>query len=301
MIRYKKLGYVAINVSDLERSVPFYRDVVGLEQVGEITNNMAFLTCSTDYYNIILCKSDQEPGLKRIAFELETPEMLERAFEILSAAGMNPYEVSAEERACLKTGKSIRFRDQNGILFEFYSSILQRPVEFQPKPIKLAKLDHVVLRVPNLEDSLKFFLDTLNFKVSDYRHKPTGEMTFAFMRCFPNPFHHSFGLQASNELKLFHVAFKVKNIDDIGMGRNRFINYNVPIVFGPGRHLASGSIFMYFLDPDGITLEYTLGMEEFPEVNPREPRMLDNTMKTTDLWEGAVDPRIGKVGHVEVE
>ena len=29
MMRYKKLGYVAFNVSDLDRSVAFYRDTLG--------------------------------------------------------------------------------------------------------------------------------------------------------------------------------------------------------------------------------------------------------------------------------
>jgi len=31
MIRYKKLGYVELNVSDLEKSRKFYEDIVGLE------------------------------------------------------------------------------------------------------------------------------------------------------------------------------------------------------------------------------------------------------------------------------
>ena len=31
MIRYRKLGYVELMVTDLERSAAFYRDVVGLE------------------------------------------------------------------------------------------------------------------------------------------------------------------------------------------------------------------------------------------------------------------------------
>jgi 2,3-dihydroxy-p-cumate/2,3-dihydroxybenzoate 3,4-dioxygenase len=42
----------------------------------------------------------------------------------------------------------------------------------------------------------------------------------------------------------------------------------VPIVFGPGRHPPSGSVFLYFLEPDGMTLEYSFGMEEFPEREP---------------------------------
>jgi catechol-2,3-dioxygenase len=32
MIRYKKLGYVALNVTDIGRSSKFYEQIVGLEQ-----------------------------------------------------------------------------------------------------------------------------------------------------------------------------------------------------------------------------------------------------------------------------
>ena len=47
--------------------------------------------------------------------------------------------------------------------------------------------------------------------------------------------------------------------------RDRLRKAEVPIVYGPGRHPPSGSFFLYFLDPDGMTLEYSHGMEEFPE------------------------------------
>ncbi|KAA9022249.1 VOC family protein [Niallia endozanthoxylica] len=299
MIRYKKLGYIAINVTDVKRSAIFYRDMVCLDQVGEITEDMAFFSSSSDYHNLILNKS-HEPGLKRIAFELESTKELERAFEMLEREGYNPIEVDKEERALLKIDKAFRFRDPNGVTFEFYNKMMQRAEPYEPSPVKVLKLDHVVLRVPNFQETLHFFNEVLNFKISDTRHKPDGEMYFAFMRCFPNPYHHSFGISQGDDLRLFHIAFKVKDIDDIGIARNRLTKSDVPVVFGPGRHMASGSIFMYYLDPDGLTLEYTLGMEEFPEENPREPRMLDNTLRTTDLWEGPSDPRIGKVGHVEV-
>ena len=33
MIRYRKLGYVALNVTDLKRSTAFYRDTLGLQPV----------------------------------------------------------------------------------------------------------------------------------------------------------------------------------------------------------------------------------------------------------------------------
>lgn len=302
MLRYKRLGYIALNVTDVERSAAFYRDIVGFDLVGEANKHTAFISCTQDNHNIVLYRGER-PGFKRIAFEMENREQLELAFEHLTRAGVNPIEVSRTEAAELRLGQAFRFRDPNGIMLELYSGMFHRPHAFVPHPIKFKQLSHVVVRVPDLEKSVRFYREVLNFRISDYRYRPTGEMIFAFMRCFPNPYHHCFGLSQSKdkELKFFHAAFTVTDIDDLGIGRNRLIAHEVPIVFGPGRHLASGSIFMYFLDPDGLTMEYTLGMEEFPEIGAREPRMLDNTHKTTDIWEGKGDPRIGQVGHVEVE
>lgn len=41
MFRYKKIGYVALNVSDVDRSTDFYDKVVGLQHVEKI--EMGFL------------------------------------------------------------------------------------------------------------------------------------------------------------------------------------------------------------------------------------------------------------------
>ena len=298
MIRYKKLGYVALNVTDVGRAAVFYRDRVGFDLVSAEGSEPALLSCNRDNHNVALYRSGQ-PGFKRVAFEMEDAEQLERAFERVHQAGCQPTEVAKSECAALRLGRAFRFRDANGIQIELYSGMFFRPTAFAPHPIKLLRLSHVVLRVPRLEESVKFYTDIMNFRISDYRYKPTGEMTFAFMRCFPSPFHHSFGLSQGQDLRFFHAAFSVADIDDMGLGRNRLLAHDVPVVFGPGRHLASGSIFMYFLDPDGLTLEYTLGMEEFSEQAPRAARMLDNSLKTTDMWEGQHDSRIGAVGHVE--
>jgi 2,3-dihydroxy-p-cumate/2,3-dihydroxybenzoate 3,4-dioxygenase len=69
-------------------------------------------------------------------------------------------------------------------------------------------------------------------------------------------------------------------------------------VFGPGRHPASTSVFLYFLDPDGMTLEYSFGMEQFPERDPRPPRRLDPAPLNVDSWGSYRDPRMSAVGEV---
>ena len=72
----------------------------------------------------------------------------------------------------------------------------------------------------------------------------------------------------------------------------------VPVVYGPGRHPQSGSVFFYFLDPDGLTIEYSQGMEEFPEDNPREPRRFALEGGSFDYWEGKPKPGFTEVGAV---
>ena len=73
----------------------------------------------------------------------------------------------------------------------------------------------------------------------------------------------------------------------------------VPIVYGPGRHPPSDSIFLYFLDPDETTIEFSFGMEEFPEHNARPPRMLAAGLETIDYWGGFPDPRFAAKGVIE--
>jgi 2,3-dihydroxy-p-cumate/2,3-dihydroxybenzoate 3,4-dioxygenase len=69
---------------------------------------------------------------------------------------------------------------------------------------------------------------------------------------------------------------------------------------GPGRHAPSGAIFLYVLDPDGLTVEYSFGMEEFPEENPRKPKYLAVEPETIDLWGGqTADHRMASLGVIE--
>jgi 2,3-dihydroxy-p-cumate/2,3-dihydroxybenzoate 3,4-dioxygenase len=97
---------------------------------------------------------------------------------------------------------------------------------------------------------------------------------------------------------LNHVNFMVTDLDDIGCATNRMKKAGVPIVFGPGRHLPSTSVFLYFLDPDGMTAEYSFGMEEIPEHDGRAPRALSASPEVLDTWGSLPDPRFGKAGAI---
>ena len=136
---------------------------------------------------------------------------------------------------------------------------MQMTIEpFAARVVDITALGHVLLGTTSFAETVAHAVGNLGFRVSDM----FGDR-IAFMRCFPNPMHHSFGIVATPSPRLHHLTFMVRDIDEIGRSYNRLRAAGIPIVYGPGRHPPSGSFFLYFLDPDGLTIEYSHGMETF--------------------------------------
>lgn len=297
MIRYKKLGYVVLNVTDLDKSLDFYENIVGLQFV-ERENETAYLRCSYDHHNLIL-EEGAVAGLKRVAYELEKAEQFQNVYDYLKEKGLNPVELSKEETQALAQGRTLRFKDPYlGVTYEFYVQMMQLGIPFVPKKARITRFLHVVYETNKFDELFDFFTNTLNFRVSDISGRETG---WAWLRAFPSPFHHDFALTKGPENKLNHIAYQAERVDDVGIQMNILKDNNVPILFGPGRHHPSSSIFLYFADPDGLTLEYSQGMEEFPEEGAREPRRLEPSMETLDEWGGKPEPGFGKYGKLITE
>jgi 2,3-dihydroxy-p-cumate/2,3-dihydroxybenzoate 3,4-dioxygenase len=293
--RYEKLGYAAINVTDIERSIVFYRDLMGLDLV-EKNADVAYLRCSSDHHNLVLYRAETA-GLKRVANKVESPADLKAAYEFFLAEGLNPVWLSTEECTELNQGPTFRVLEpQSGVTFEFYDRMTHLADAYKPTLTKIARIGHVVVGSPNYEKAVHNLNTIFNFSISDFvEHK------FTWMRCFPNPLHHTFAIGNSSRNHLHHINFMVTDVDDIGCALNRLKKAGVEIVFGPGRHLPSTSIFLYFLDPDGMTMEFSFGMELLPEDAARAPRMLEMSQRTMDIWGSSPQERFGKGGEIEAQ
>jgi 2,3-dihydroxy-p-cumate/2,3-dihydroxybenzoate 3,4-dioxygenase len=294
MIRYKKLGYVELTVTDLDRAIAFYRDVVGLELVGKGPEGEYRFKCSEDHYAVALHRADK-PGFKRGGWMLEEEAQFPMLEQRLKEHGV-PYErLSVTECNARGLARAVRIVEPNiGATMEFYvADPTVKPKPFTPTLVKIQRLGHVVWTTPHYDKAIAFFRDVLNFAESD----SIGEGV-TFFRAFPNPYHHGIGIARGQRNQFHHLNFMVTEIDDVGRGLARFKVKNVPVVFGPGRHPASTSVFLYFLDPDGLTLEYSYGMEEFPELGTRTPRRLEPVPLNVDSWGSFRDPRMTAVGEI---
>lgn len=292
-IRYVRLGYLALNVTDVARSKEYYERVLGLMPAGA-DGGYHFFRCSDRHHDIALYESDVA-GLKRIGWQMESGAAIESLRAHFRDIGIETAAISDEDCATMRIDGGFRATEPTmGVAMEFYTRMEAAGTPFVPTHTKIVRLGHVVLGTPDVAASERFFAEHMNFRTSD-RIGPV----VVHMRCYPNPLHHSLGLGASPEPMLHHINFMVSDIDDIGRANNRMKRNDVQIVFGPGRHPQSDSVFFYFLDPDGITLEYSFGMEEFPETGYREARQFELIPENVDTWGGAPHPRFAKVGAIE--
>lgn len=291
-IRFARLGYCRLRCPDLAASTAFYRDLVGMT-VAQASDSATWLRCSDKPHDIIL-EAGEGPGLSGVGFELESDAELARAFAVVDGLGLSPRHADAATLKAMRVTGSFRFADPlTGLDLDFYvgQDVVDEPLTEQIT--KIARLGHVVLNVTDLAAAHRFWVDDLGFSVSD-RVEGTAE----WLRCWPNPLHHTLALLQSDKDTLHHINFMVTDIDDVGSAMNRMKKADVPIVFGPGRHLPSTSIFLYFLDPDGNTTEFSFGMELFEEEGARGPRDLEHKPEVMDIWGSRPDPRFGKGSRI---
>jgi 2,3-dihydroxy-p-cumate/2,3-dihydroxybenzoate 3,4-dioxygenase len=282
-IRYARLGYATLQVTDVAASAHFYSELMGLT-IERSEAATVWLRCSDKPFDLVL-KAGEIPGLSGIGFELESRAELVKAFDHVAGVGLDPAWADQS---------SFVFRNpETGLELDFYADPPRAQTPYLPTVTQIVRLGHVVLNVASYADAHHFWVDQLGFEVSD--HVPG---RIAFLRCWPNPLHHSLALLTGDSDGLNHFNFMVTDIDDIGRAMNRMKRADVPIVFGPGRHLPSGSIFLYMLDPDGMSTEFSFGMEEFPEDGARPPRVLEPKPEVLDTWGSIADPRFGKTGAI---
>jgi 2,3-dihydroxy-p-cumate/2,3-dihydroxybenzoate 3,4-dioxygenase len=285
--RYRKLGYVAINVSDVARARSFYETMVGLAANGEGAEGEAFLRCGADHHAIVLYPA-APPGLKRIGFEIEDRRELDLFADRLEREGIAPLPVDTAEAAALRQSSAFRITDPfTGATLEFYAGMEPARVPFVPTLARIQRIGHVVMRVADLDGAVDFYTRKLGFRISD-----AIEGQACFMRCHPSPYHHGIGLFQGKTAQLHHVNFMVSEMADIDSAIARFRHAGVRIVYGPGRHRPSGSFYVYFHEPDGLTLEYSYDMEEFPEADARAPRIFESPRESDELWRFLKDPEL---------
>jgi catechol 2,3-dioxygenase len=129
----EEIGHVVLNVSDVERSTKFYRDVVGFQVARYRPDGTgAFLTCGVVHHNLALFKAPAgaqpvqkgQIGLNHFAFKVESYEALQKAHERLVAA-----DATIDHIVDHGMTRSVYFLDPDGIEMELFYNTFDTEAE----------------------------------------------------------------------------------------------------------------------------------------------------------------------------
>lgn len=280
--RYKRLGYLALTVTDIEASTRFLTDIFGLDYVEQAEDGTRFFRVGVGHHDLMLTQA-QQASCVRTSWELESPEELEAAFVHYATLGLDPVWLEAADCGRLSIARAFRVVDNViGATWEYFVEMTNYCSPLQNSLTSFQGGKHFGIYVPDNHTMTGFLCDSAGFRLSDY----IGDKQISLVRAWPNPNHHSIGTveMPGKSVRLHHIAFMVNEIDDIGRLFNRCKNSGIDIHFGIGRHPTSGSIHLYIYGPDNFVWEYTLGMEQFPENGARQPRFMSAKPEHYDLW-----------------
>lgn len=124
--RIGKLGHVVLNVTDIERSVAFYTQVLGFSvsdvyPPDMVPGGMVFMRCNPDHHGVALVggsKGRPEPSdMHHLAFEVGTLDEVLRARDHLRKHGA---VIDFEGRRRAGCQIAVEFRDPDGHRLEIY-------------------------------------------------------------------------------------------------------------------------------------------------------------------------------------
>jgi catechol-2,3-dioxygenase len=253
MIQVKRLAHATLTTPDIEPQIAYYVEVLGL-CVTERTKTRAVLATRAGLEAIVLEQGDTM-GLPRLAFQVEPDSDLGELTSAIKDQGLR-----VERRSGITPGvaDAITFEDPKGTLLEIFSNYDFPDVGGSHQTLSLLKLGHVAYRCHDLQRVVKFYVEALGFRISDWR----GDQ-FAFLRCSVD--HHTVNFVADEQQRLHHIAFEVKDFAEIHRCCDHLANNELRLVWGPGRHNIGHNLAIYHMNPDHVRVEIFAEMDQMKD------------------------------------
>jgi catechol 2,3-dioxygenase-like lactoylglutathione lyase family enzyme len=146
--RINKLGHVVLNVSDIERSVAFYTQVLGFSvsdvyPPDMVPGGMVFMRCNHDHHGVALVGGSkgrpERADMHHLAFEVATLDEMIRARNHLRKHGAT---IDFEGRRRAGCQIAVEFRDPDGHRLEIYWGVDQVGSEGRVRPSSEWKWAH---------------------------------------------------------------------------------------------------------------------------------------------------------------
>jgi catechol 2,3-dioxygenase-like lactoylglutathione lyase family enzyme len=275
MSRITEIRYVGYSVADLAAERDFYTEKWCLKEVATKDGLVYFATEGSEQLFVIRLRQGDDNRVDVIALAAETRDDVEALHIKVRDAGCRII-FPPKELDQFGGGYGFRFFSPDGLPFEISAEVTTGPsrqlVRWEGVP---QKISHIVLHSPDHPAMVRFFVDVLGFRISDW----LGDF-MAFLRC--NEWHHRVAILPGPPC-LNHVAYDMLTVDDMMRGIGRLKQSDIDIKWGPGRHTAGNNTFSYFVTPNGFTVEYTAELDSV-DFETHQAKVHVPTPQVMDQW-----------------
>jgi catechol 2,3-dioxygenase-like lactoylglutathione lyase family enzyme len=274
------LRYVALTVTEFERSAAFFAHAWGLVEIARVDGSVYFRTERDEPFQLALA-SGAHKRVERIGFDVESAAEVDRFAGVLRERDV---EIVAPPGALDLPGGGygVRFRDPDGRCIEL-SSDFARPGALAPRPAMPAYLAHIVLNTPDVDRATAFYTDVLGFRISDW-----SERQMAFLRCDRE--HHAIAFNAAPHASYNHTSWQMHSIDELFRAQGRIRAAGTPLGWGTGRHAPGKQVFNYFVEPSGFVVETITDGEMIDDEASWVVQTYQRTPEAMDLWNTSGPP-----------
>lgn len=256
-----KLGAAHLVTPDLEKSLWFFRDVIGLHVVERFENTVYLRAeMEREHHSLVLEQGDRA-RLDHVSWRVRQPEDME-AFHTLLTENGNDVTVQAPEdgygeslRVAMPTGHQLRLYwdvDKPLAAEADRSVLLNQTYRSWHHGMGVRRIDHVNLwQKGDPTASHQWLTDNLGFKLREYIQTPAGRVggwmsvtplvhDIAMMQAGPNE---------PTTARMHHLAFWLDNAQDVLRAADLCVEAGIKPDQGPGKHGVSQAMFLYVRDP----------------------------------------------------
>ena len=269
-------GHVQIRVLDMEESVHFYKNVLGLVETGRDTQGRVYFKAwdERDHNSVILRQADKA-GVDFFSFKVADKAALEKLDGDLQAFGVKTQRIPAGEM--LETGERVRFEIPTGHLIELYAEKTDvgngmsytNPDPWCPQAehgIAPIRFDHGLLYGPDIDGAMEIFTKVLGFFLVERVLMEDGKTNLAIWLSCSIKAHDIAFVRHAEPGKLHHISFLLESWEQVLRAADLMSMNKVSIDIGPTRHGVTRGTTIYAFDPSGNRFEtFCGGTQNYPD------------------------------------
>lgn len=271
-------GHAVVRVLDLDESVTFYTDVMGLKETGRDKSGRVYFKCNEEHdHNSLVIRKADKAGMDLFGFKVLNKATLATLEGRLKEYGVATERIPAGEM--LETGERVRFALPTGHQIELYAEKTDvgnglgytNPEAFQEglRGINPLRMDHCLIYGPDIDGNQKLFEDVLGFGLVEHVLLEDGKTDLAKWLSCGTKAHDIAMVRHGEPDKMHHVSFLLDSWEQVLRAADLMSMHRVSIDIGPTRHGITRGTTIYFFDPSGNRMEtFCGGNYWYPDMKP---------------------------------